>query len=262
AIEPTVSSLEYEKLVELSVTDRLQIQSIETAFLISHQSLITPPFPIYPTHLTDKMSGILSIMDWYNFSALKLINYFKTIPEFDQLDENDRFVLVKHNLIHIFILESSTFFNAVTETCLELTNKDDIQQFDEFYTFCHNDEIRLNFKQLMHTLTEITMDNRIIIYLLINVIIFSTGLSLNEESNLLLSDLSRVHNAQCKYTDLLYRYLIEQYDDDTAVTIFSQLMAQILRIQLTMRNYRSYIRDEIDDVNKLNPLAQTILQLS
>ncbi|CAF0837178.1 unnamed protein product [Didymodactylos carnosus] len=153
--------------------DRLQIQCIQTSYLISHQSTVPP---LIPYQIKDKMEALTYIMDIQNFTALKFIDYLKLIPEFKQLDENVRFILVKYNLVYAFVLAKSLDLDYIHGTYLESSNEC-IQQRKALLTLCHFEEIHQNYLQLMSVLINITENNQSIIHLLIIVTIFSKGIS-------------------------------------------------------------------------------------
>ncbi|CAF0803882.1 unnamed protein product [Didymodactylos carnosus] len=238
--------------------DHLQIQCIQTSFMISQQSAVRP---LIPYQIKDKMEALTYMMDMQNFTALKLIDYLKLIPEFKQLDDNDRFILVKYNLLYAFVLAKSLDFDYINGTCRSESSNESIQQRKVLSTLCQFEELRQTFLQLISTLINITENNQSIIHLLIIVTIFSKGISASDNQPTL-SNFAQVYVAQCKYVDLLWRYMLQQYDDMVAVKKFSKLMTEILKIQIATRNYQLHMRNQIDDLDKINPLMKSLLHLT
>ncbi|CAF1467454.1 unnamed protein product, partial [Didymodactylos carnosus] len=164
----------------LTDIDHLQLKYIEESFINAYQSTAIPSLPL---QIKDKMDALTYVMDIQNFTALRLINYLKTIPEFEALDENDRFLLVKYNLVHVFILAKSLFYDHDNGVCNETV--ENLKQRKEIFILCHGDEIRNDFLQLVQSVKDTTENDPSIIHLLIIVIIFTKGLSLDNSESIL-----------------------------------------------------------------------------
>lgn len=59
----------------------------------------------YP--LAKKITALCQILHTKNTTALRLISFYKRLPEFDALNEIDKVNLIKSNLSHIFLFHGS-----------------------------------------------------------------------------------------------------------------------------------------------------------
>lgn len=81
------------------------IANVVTAFNDGFQLNPTSYGWSYP--LAKKLTALSQILNTKNTTALRLISFYKRLPEFDSLHENDKVNLVKTNLPYIFIYHGS-----------------------------------------------------------------------------------------------------------------------------------------------------------
>ena len=91
--------------------------------------------------------------------------------------------------------------------------------------------------------------------------IFLKGLSGTTDQEPSLNDGQRVFHAQSKYTDLLFRYLIEKSSFDVAVIKIMRIVEILIKTQKVMQDFQENIKTKID-VNYVNPLMKSLLNLT
>jgi hypothetical protein len=217
----------------------------------------------------DKMSAFMNTIDIQNFAALKLINFLREIPEFEQLDEHDRLILVKYNLTLLFLLRHSLTFDPAREICYDLDTPDVISPTEEafahhcksLFILCYGYEFSRAVMSILHVMFNLINKDPIITQLIMLIMIFSKGLSADDDQEPILNDEQRVFNAQSKYTDLLFRYLMEKSSFEIVAIKMTRITEQLLKIQKVSRDFQQYLKDKVD-VTYINPLMRSLLHLT
>ncbi|CAF1394694.1 unnamed protein product [Didymodactylos carnosus] len=245
----------------LTVQDWAQLNQLQKSYSNAFPSNI---FPYRPFTLTDRMSAMVYTIDLQNFVALKLINYLKSVCEFKLLDENDRLILVKHNLLGLFMLRATLQYDTVQEIFCEPDADDEYARHcKDVLIYCYGLEFYQDVVKIMRLLVDLTERDPIIVELLLIIMIFTKGLSAHNRdlTEPILANFAPVYQAQCTYTSLLWRYMLQKYDLTMTVHKFSSLIAQIMKIQALSYDFQQYISNQVD-INKINPLMKSLLQLS
>ncbi|CAF1125607.1 unnamed protein product [Rotaria sordida] len=253
----------------LTETDRLCLLHIQKAYFSASQSTPSASSVISCELASDKMSTFINTIDIQKFTAIKLINFLREIPEFKQLDEDNRLILVKYNLTLLFFMYHSLNFDSVREIFYDLDTGDTVSPNEEafaqyrksLFILCYGYEFNKTVMSIFHVLANIINKDPIIIQLLMLIMIFSKGLSANDDHEPLLNDERHVFYAQSKYTDLLFRYLMEQSSFEVVIMKITHIIEQLLKIQKVSRDFRQYIRSNID-VTHVNPLMKSLLHLT
>lgn len=215
------------------------------------------------------MSTFRNTLDIQHFTAIKLINFLREIPEFKELNQEDRLILVKYNLILLLITRASLNFDSKRELSYDIDTNHSISPADEafaeycksLYILCYGYEFNRNAMSIFHVLSSIVNKDPVITQLLMLVTIFSKGVSANYDQEPVLNDTNHVFNAQSKYIDLLFRYLMEQFSFETVVTKMIRIVEQLLKIQKFVSDFQNYIRNNIDS-NYINPLMKSLFHLT
>ncbi|CAF2892764.1 unnamed protein product [Rotaria sp. Silwood2] len=253
----------------LTEVDRSCLSHIRNAYFSASQSTPSASSVISLELASDKMSTFMSTIDLQNFTAIKLINFLRKIPEFQQLDEGDRLILVKYNLTLLFVMRHSLNFDSAREIFYDLDTDDPVSPSDEafahycksLFILCYGYEFSRTVMPIFHALANIVNKDPIITILLMLIMIFSKGLSANEDQEPLLHDEKRVFYAQSKYTDLLFRYLMEQSSFEEVTIKMTHVMEQLLKTQKVSRDFQQYVKSKID-LTHVNPLMRSLLHLT
>jgi hypothetical protein len=115
-------------------------------------------------------------------------------------------------------------------------------------------------KQLRNELLDIFQMDNVIIKLFYVILLFSQQLSLNQSSQCLPLDIQpfNIFKAQNVFTDLVYRYCLQQYGSIKAPILFAQYIMKIMKLQQLVDEIK-YTIDSYVDVTQLSSLTQNLL---
>ena len=218
----------------------------------------------------DKMSAYMNTLDIQNFAAVKLINFVRQIPEFEQLNEADRLILVKFNLTLLFPIRHALTFDSTRElvyyddnfrNIISPTEEAFAHHYKSLYILCYGYDINRLFLSILHTVVSLVDKDPIIVQLLMLNIIFLKGLSANDDQEPVLNNSQSVFDAHSKYASLLFRYLIKRSSFDIAVIKMMRITEVFIKIQRLIRDFHQYIKNRID-IAYINPLMKSLLHLT
>ncbi|CAF1278977.1 unnamed protein product [Didymodactylos carnosus] len=178
-----------------------------------------------------------------------LIDYFEHIPEFHQLNINDKSLLNRRNLVHllsIHLLAKSTVNNIVHPW-----DKSEYLVYDYVYGTA-----LLNKMDTFLKSSDILLHDSIIAKLLLIVLVFSTSLLTTfTQTNLSMinaySNSIHIFQIQNIYTELLWNYLYDRLGEYQTVYMFSTFINRCLHMQ--------NIQFEIDqNFSQRNDLCQVV----
>ncbi|CAF3897367.1 unnamed protein product, partial [Rotaria sp. Silwood1] len=211
----------------------------------------------------------MNTLDIQNFAAVKLINFIRQIPEFEQLDEYDRLTLVKYNLVLLFSIRHALTFDVTREIIYDDNMNNSVSQAEEafaqhcksLFILCYGYEFNRLFMSILHTIVSLVDSDAVIAQLLMLNMIFLKGLSAIDDQETSLNNNQSVFHVHSKYTDLLFRYLIERTSFNAAVIKMIRIVELLIKIQRLSRDFHRYIKSKID-VNYVNPLMKSLLHLA
>ena len=117
-------------LETLCVKDWVSIQTIRSSFLSIFQS---PNLQCFSCDIVDHASALISWSAFANQMALDLITFFRQIDEFEGLNGDDRFILIKYNLLSLFILRKCFHYKASDDCCSDSPNEIEANIVNFFY---------------------------------------------------------------------------------------------------------------------------------
>ncbi|CAF1167707.1 unnamed protein product [Adineta steineri] len=244
----------------LSVEDWITVQNIQSSFEFFCDIPVEENSALMD--LSDRTSAIISWSYVGSDNAMRFINFFRHMKEFEELNNDDRFILIKYNLFSIF-LSSKGYYYKRTSCChsIQVWQKE-VENNRRFLSLCDSSSYDLNMcEDLAKCLIKLTERDPTIISLLSIILMFSPGISMNENEPLLKDSLS-IYRIQCYFTKLLWNYLLDKLDEIQAHKYFIQLFTLILRIQLGAKELRQFFQHQFSITNtkdKVAPLMQTIL---
>ncbi|CAF3660415.1 unnamed protein product [Adineta steineri] len=256
---------------ELSEMDWFCISNIQEAYSSSSRSVPSASSILSLELTSDKMSTYMKLFDVHHFTVIKIINFLKQISEFEQLNDNDRLILVKHNLCSLNMIRASLTFDTIREIYYEddgdvhnsmsSNNKAFAEQCKSLYILCYSYELNRLFISILHTLHSLIDNDPIIVQLLMLSMIFLKGLVSVDSQEPILDDSKHVFYLHSKYTDLLFRYLIKQSSFNTAVMKMMHLVEVLIKIQRLIRDFHQEIKSKVD-INYINPLMRSFLHFT
>ena len=213
----------------------------------------------------------MNTLDIQNYAAMKLINFLRAIHEFAELNEGDRLTLVKYNLTLLFLPRLSLMFDAQRELAYDedelkqsFTPEEEAfaQHCKSLFILCYGYEFNRSFMLVLGTLAQLVGRDPILVQLIMLTMIFLKGLSGNSDQEPALNDSRAVFHAQSKYTDLLFRYLLDHTSSfERAVMKMMHIVEILIRTQRVIGDFRQYIKAKIDN-NYVNPLMKSLLNLN
>jgi hypothetical protein len=265
-VEKVNTSDEVEDLLlgTLSIEDWIKIESTKSSFMSYFQphSAQSPQCTAY-FNCSDRASALVSMSEFTNQIALRFINFFRQINEFQELLIDDRLILIKYNLFPVFPIGKCYNYRETNDCCsrhpCEETDKH--RRFYALFGDCNH--IRETFIKLTLSLVDATRQNPTLLSLLLIILILTPGLSLNEEEPPL-NDPLAVYRVQSYYTKLLWSYLVNESGEIEACRHFTRLLNTILRLQSSSKVIRIFFRDlyrSSNTVDKITPLMQSVLHV-
>ncbi|CAF1306092.1 unnamed protein product [Adineta steineri] len=243
----------------LTDIDRLCLSHIKDSYISALRS--TPSLITFDESLT-KTYSFVDLIEIEKIIPIKIINFLRLVPEFVSLCEDDRLALVKYNIIPLVCLHDILVFDRKTEllyntmefTTLSSNNK------NLCYLFYGYERMN-NYISYIHTIINLIDNDKMTIQLLMLVLIFLKGATINDEQIWLLSNPQNVFNAHLKYVDLLFRYLMEKFLFDIAVIKMIRLVENIFKLQATSQDFQEKIRRDATTV-EIHPLMKTLLGMT
>jgi len=211
----------------------------------------------------------MNTLEIQNYAAIKLINFIRQIPEFEELNENDRLILVKHNLTLLFVIRHALTFDTTRELVYDDNLSSSVSPSDEafahhcksIFILCYGYEFNREFLSILRSVCHIVDQDPIVVQLLMLIMIFLKGLSINDDQQPSLNDGKHVFHIHSKYTDLLFRYFIHRSSFDAAVLTMMRVTEVLIRSQRLIRDFHRYVKSKVDATH-VNPLMRSLLNLA
>lgn len=195
-----------------------------------------------------------------------MINFLRLIPEFELLCEHDRLSLVKYNFMPLLVLrdvliydpKSDLYYDDTGSTSRSAIDGKFAQYYKSLCILFYGYEFYELYSSHLRSIINIIDNDLLIIKLLMLVLIFLKGTSINDEHVSILFDPQSVFNAHSKYVDLLFRYLIDRYSFDIAITKMMQLIQNIFKIQDNAKLYQEKMQKEGKNID-IHPLMKSLI---
>ncbi|CAF3726167.1 unnamed protein product [Rotaria sp. Silwood1] len=188
-------------------------------------------------------------------SSMRLITFFKQIPEFQQLDKDEQVYFVKLNTLTIVFLHSIFIYDYQNEIYHEPNTNDPLYlEIDWMNTI--NKEFHYEMKQIQMNFINLKQfdDNIMKIFFLITL--FSNYFTF-QYSTININTLN-VFKTQNIYNELLYKYCLHHYGFNKASLLFLQYTTNIMKIQKLITEFKSTAHNYID-ITQLTPVMQSLL---
>ena len=253
--------LEESLFSNLPIDYWLSIENFRTRFL---STFPTNNQFCFQLDVSDRKSALISWTQSANHLAVSVINYFRQIEEFEQLNNDDRFLLIRYNLLPLFPVLKSFFHQSSGGYCSN-ANSANAEQHRRFFRLCgESDDVREQFGKLVFSLVQTTQQDPIILSLLLPILLFSQGLAMTDDQPLLKDPLA-IHRAQSYYVQLLCNYLIHKQGETRTQKQWVLILQDIFRIQSAAKRLGDILRTQIlllDNQDTITPLMQTVLRIS
>ena len=247
----------------LSIEDWSDIETIRSTYLMIFEN-VNISYGSYDA--PDRISALVSWSEVVSERSIKLINYFRQIEEFENLNSDDRFTLIKYNLFPLYVVQRTFYFDRINGKFTNGHNENvDPLKRRQFFALCYGTSgLPDRFRGLMYSISAVTEQDTTLMYLLLITLLFSKGLSMSEEEPQL-NDQSSVTRAHFRYVRLTWNYLVYKHGEKKSCQQFIKLMAEIGKLQSYARAVRQFFHAQsrsTDVLDRLAPLMQTVLNIS
>lgn len=191
-------------------------------------------------------------------SALRLITFFKLTPEFNSLHEDDRLLLVKHNVAAALFVHLCMCTDLNTDIFHEPNTPNDCS-YDVKALRNYSDHIHEVSIKLVYDVQALCSNDRLIMKLLLLITLFSKGADTYESYTY---DSLKICSYQNLFVDLLVNYINVRFDAHRSPMICSQLIFSILKCQSLARELKETLANKSNSINEFAPLMQSVLQTS
>ncbi|CAF0872999.1 unnamed protein product [Adineta ricciae] len=198
----------------------------------------------------------LRLHDFYNRKRpviVNFINYFKHLPEFQQVNIDDQVLLIKQNAhallpINYALLKTpshSKFRYTYVQTigCINQINLHTIYQF------------------LSNSFVSFVVSDPLVIKLFTVILFFTTNTQTTNIDTSEYKQLDYIKRIQTNYVELLWLYMVEKFGENQARNLYMNMIVKYLHLQDMIEQINTIIRLN-DDVQFLDGLLKTILQLT
>lgn len=209
---------------------------------------------------SDRSSELICCLQFNNEIALQIIKFCRLIDSFQNLNVDDRLIMIKYNITVLFCI-STCYISKETNDYSSAKEEEKRQM----YILCNqSDYIYEMVINVGITFNDIIEEDQVLLSLILVVILFSKGLSMNENEPLLKDSLA-VYRAQAYYTKLLWNYMIKKQGETKTCKNFTRLLTAIFRAQSAAVRFRQFLSSHVtalDAVDDIAPLMRTILHIS
>lgn len=216
-----------------------------------------------PWNPTIHATTLLQLLNSRSVTAMRLLTFFKQIPEFSELHVDDKVTLIKYNLMPLTILNSTLSYNIETDRVMETDS--DVPFDPTIFRNVHGNETYLRIKKIFDSFVCIAQYDQKIIQLALIVLILTKGFSTDADATEpMLNDGLAVYRAQNYYTELLWKYMETVHGSIKATCIFNELVAHFISWQTLEKELRLNIRKFLTpaDTNELLPIMRSLLHFT
>ncbi|CAF1516684.1 unnamed protein product [Adineta ricciae] len=205
----------------------------------------------------------LDVLNSYSVSIMRLLSFFKQIPEFNQLNVDDKVYLIKYNIITILGINYSLSFNIERKEILE--NNNDLPMNIQYFQVLHGYDLSKRSYKIFQSFINIAKyDEKIFELILIIILLTKFNLITNENNQIYFHNDLLIYHLQKSFIDLLWKYMQSKYGFQKSFQLFTQFIFNFLSWQIIQENMRLNILQTLspDDINHLLPIMKSVLRIS
>jgi hypothetical protein len=205
----------------------------------------------------------LQKLNSHSVPLIRLLAFFRQIPEFQQLNVDDKVILIKFNLLPLLCLNCTLSYKIETDQIVE--DESDVPWNSSIIQEVYGYDGYLQMRQSFESFVYIAQYDQRIIHLALIALILTKGLSTdnNDEHEPILSDSLAVYRAQNYYTELLWKYTETVHGSDKAIGICTKLITHFVRWQTLHKMLRDHVERNLmsTDINELLPLIKSLFHI-
>ncbi|CAF4356197.1 unnamed protein product [Rotaria sp. Silwood2] len=243
----------------LSAEELQRVETIQFSFEQRIELAARDGLPWNPSIYT---STLLQHLNARSVSAMRLLSFFKQIPEFNELNVQDRITLVKYNLMPLIILNCTLGYNTESQKIIEADS--DAPWDSTILMKVHGHDIYMKIRKIFESFVRIAQYDQRIIQLALIILILTKGFSTSDGlTEPILNDGIAVYRAQNYYTELLWKYLETMHGYGKTVHIFNELVIHFISWQMLQgylhRNLCNVLTPT--EMNELLPIMKSLLHI-
>jgi hypothetical protein len=234
----------------LSATDRMRLNNVTHCY---DQYTGEPTIRFY---CPPKEILFLRVHDFYNRKKtviINFINYFKHLPEFQQLHVDDQVLLIKQN-IHSLLPINYALLKTPVNSQFRYTHIETIDCIN-------NINLHTMYQFLSNSFVPYVISDPLAVKLLIITLFFATNLQTIKFEIIEYKQLEYIKRIQSSYAELLWLYVLEKYGEKQAINIFTKVIIKFIHLQAMIAQIDSIVRLN-NDIQYMDSLMKTILQLA
>ncbi|CAF3516543.1 unnamed protein product [Adineta steineri] len=208
--------------------------------------------------------SFLQKLNSHSVPLIRLLTFFKQIPEFNQLNVDDKVTLIKYNLLPLLCINCTLSYKIETDQIIE-TDSDvpwDPSIIQEVYGY----DGYLQMRKIFESFVRIAQYDQRIIQLALITLILTKGFAPVHEGELepILNDGMAVYRAQNYYTELLWKYIETVHGLEKATSIWIQFVTHFITWQTLHKKLRDNVQQNLltTDMNELLPLMKTLFHFA
>ncbi|CAF1320603.1 unnamed protein product [Rotaria sordida] len=244
----------------LSWEDLQRVETISFFYQNRIEFAIRDGLPWDPSMQSRTFSQVLNSQ---SVSVMRLLSFSKQIPEFNQLNVDDKVTLIKYNLPTVLGINSVLSYNTETEQLIE--SDSDVPFNTQFFRVLHGYNVCMQIRKIFTSFLHIAKYDRKIIELIIIILILTKGFSItSDHDEPILNDEISVYRAQNYYIELLSKYIETMHGYEKAIKLFSELVVHIISWQTIQEEIRKDVLRTLSPeyINELVPIMKSMLRIS
>jgi hypothetical protein len=204
----------------------------------------------------------LQTLNSQSVAVMRLLSFFKQIPEFNQLNVDDKVTLIKYNLMTVLGINCTLSYNTETDQIIETDS--DLPWNTQYFQILHGYNMCMQSKKIFGSLLHIAKYDQKIIQLILISLILAKGFSTSDAHEPALNDNMAVYRAQSYYIELLWKYMETVHGSEKTIHLFSELIVHVISWQTIQEEMRNNIMRTLSptDVNELLPIMKSVLRIS
>ena len=241
-----ISHIPSSQTWSLSFSDQIHLRNIFNVYestCIRGRDSHCPDFPLI------KHTNLFAYLNEYSFSHKFLIDYFKCIPEFNQLSLNNRVCLIRNQFGMVNNINEAIIHPGITTNLV-------VSMSNVFGVHLAN-----RLLQSIERIRPFACDH-LLLKLVLVVVALSSGNHRNRtdtDMDQICEDTLSIFTVQNVYVELLWNYIRSQSVSEVhAVKIFDQLIQFLLHLFDVHLLVDGYINNRVHDINQMDPLMQSM----
>ena len=206
----------------------------------------------------------LQKLNSHSVPLIRLLTFFKQIPEFNELDVDDKVVLIKFNLLPLLCINCTLSYRIETDQIVETDS--DVPWDSSIIQEVYGQDGYLQMRKVFESFVHIAQYDQTIIQLALIALILNKGVSTGiAEFEPILNDGMAVYRAQNYYTELLWKYMETVHGSEKAVRIWTKLVTHLITWQTLHKELRENVQKNLlsnADIDELLPLMRTLFHFS